>query len=365
MTNFNNDAMKIRSRLVITGTMILVAVLLAGCTAIGPPTVARDRFEYVTAISESWKRQTLLNLLKVRYLDAPVFLDVSSVINQYVLEGEIELGFTWQDRNTQFLGGRGMYTDRPTITYNPLMGEKFAQSLMRPIPISAVLFLVQSGYPADYVLRICAQSINGLKNFRSGALATQEADPEFYKLLDLFHNLQEMDGVSMRYLLINGKRKIIIFFKPPKNKIAAGNLKRIKQLLGLDTEVNKFPVVDGSFALNNEEIAVLSRSMLQIMIEYAACIDVPNSDISEGRVVANKQYNAKRAARFLPLIRVHNGSSKPDDTFVTVSYRDSWFWIDDRDIYSKAMFQFLMTLFSFTERGESEKGGPVITVPAN
>jgi hypothetical protein len=24
-----------------------------------------------------------------------------------------------------------------------------------------------------------------------------------------------------------------------------------------------------------------------------------------------------------------------------------------------------MTLFSFTERGESEKGGPVITVPAN
>ena len=241
--------MKIRSKRVIKGSMILVAVLLAGCTAIGPPTVARDRFEYVTAISESWKRQTLLNLLKVRYLDAPVFLDVSSVINQYVLEGEIELGFTWQDRNTQVLSGRGMYTDRPTITYNPLMGEKFAQSLMRPIPISAVLFLIQSGYPADYVLRICAQSINGLKNFRSGALATQEADPEFYELLDLFRNLQEMDGISMRYLLINGKRKIVIFFNPPKNKIAAGNLKRIKQLLGLDTEVNKFPVVDGSYRL--------------------------------------------------------------------------------------------------------------------
>jgi len=62
---------------------------------------------------------------------------------------------------------------------------------------------------------------------------------------------------------------------------------------------------------------------------------------------------------------VHNGVSKPDDAFVAVSYRDHWFWIDDRDIYSKAMFQFLMILFSFTERGESEQMAPVITVPTN
>ena len=36
---------------------------------------------------DSWKRQMLLNLLKVRYTDAPVFLDISSVINSYSLEG--------------------------------------------------------------------------------------------------------------------------------------------------------------------------------------------------------------------------------------------------------------------------------------
>jgi len=33
--------------------------------------------------------------------------------------------------------------------------------------------------------------------------------------------------------------------------------------------------------------------------------------------------------------------------------------------FLKAMFQFLMTLFSFTERGESEQMAPVITVPTN
>jgi hypothetical protein len=53
-------------------TVLISVLLFAGCTGIGPPTVDRDRFDYVSAISESWKRQTLLNLIKVRYLDAPV-----------------------------------------------------------------------------------------------------------------------------------------------------------------------------------------------------------------------------------------------------------------------------------------------------
>ena len=52
-----------------------LCLLLAGCSSLGPQSVFRDRFDYVTSISESWKRQMLLNLLKVRYADAPVFLD--------------------------------------------------------------------------------------------------------------------------------------------------------------------------------------------------------------------------------------------------------------------------------------------------
>ena len=78
--------------------------LLLGCASIGPSTITRDRFDYVTAISESLKRQVLLNLLKVRYADAPV--------------------------------------------------------------ITGILYLIQSGYPADFVLRICVNTINGRKRVR-------------------------------------------------------------------------------------------------------------------------------------------------------------------------------------------------------
>jgi hypothetical protein len=52
---------------------ILLAVL-SGCASIGPGAVARDRFDYFTTISDSWKSQTLLNLVKLCYGDASMFL---------------------------------------------------------------------------------------------------------------------------------------------------------------------------------------------------------------------------------------------------------------------------------------------------
>jgi len=47
--------------------VVLVSLSFAGCVSMGPWTVARDRFDYAAAISESWKSQTLLNLVKIRY----------------------------------------------------------------------------------------------------------------------------------------------------------------------------------------------------------------------------------------------------------------------------------------------------------
>jgi hypothetical protein len=43
----------------------------AGCKGIGPGTVPRDRFEYSKSMTESWKRQTLLNIARLRYYESP------------------------------------------------------------------------------------------------------------------------------------------------------------------------------------------------------------------------------------------------------------------------------------------------------
>jgi len=64
-----------------------------------------------------------------------------------------------------------------------------------------------------------------------------------------------------------------------------------------------------------------------------------------------------------PLIRIRSSSGKPGDAFVSVPYRNSYFWIDDRDLMSKKIFSFLMFVFSLMETGE--KAAPIVTVPTN
>ena len=60
---------------------------------------------------------------------------------------------------------------------------------------------------------------------------------------------------------------------------------------------------------------------------------------------------------------MRNGEAAPADAYAAVRYRDRWFWIDDRDHQSKAMFTSVLFLLSLTETGQAQ-GGPVVTIPA-
>ena len=154
-----------------------------------PRTVARDRFDYISAISDSWKAQMLLNVVKLRYADAPVFLDVASVITQTGSRAQSGVSGSWWQNPCKFpllrpqmLPPRGLYGERPTVTYSPLSGEKFARSLMTPIPPAAILSFLQAGYPVDVVLRLTVHAINGIHS-RFG-MAHERARPirSFFRL---------------------------------------------------------------------------------------------------------------------------------------------------------------------------------------
>ena len=57
---------------------------------------------------------------------------------------------------------------------------------------------------------------------------------------------------------------------------------------GLDAKAEVFSIVFGAERQGNTQIAVIMRSMSQFMMEYAADIDVPRSDVEAGRVRARE-----------------------------------------------------------------------------
>jgi hypothetical protein len=344
---------------------VISALVVAGCASIGPKTVPRDRFDYVEAISDSWQRQMLLNLLKVRYADAPVFLDVTSVIASYEFKGEV--GAFGQEApqgraGDSFIGGiaNGSYTDRPTITYAPLSNDKFAKSLMAPIPITGIVLLLQAGYPADVVLRVCSNSINNLSN-SYGGLGARRGDPRFQELLSLLRKQQEEGLLAVFSKRETDQQVVRLSLRESEHEASKVRARRIAELLGVDPVTREFNVVYGAQPLNPAEIAIQSRSMMQVLVDVGSYIDVPRQDSDEGRVYM-PQRDEEGERLFPPPLRVYSGEHAPDDAFVTVPYRGGWFWIDDRDHRSKAAFNFVMLLFSLTETG-SAQAGPVVTVP--
>ena len=77
------------------------------------------------------------------------------------------------------MGATGLFWDKTTITYRPLAGDQFTRSLMLPIPIPAVLYLIQRGYPTDLVLRICVNGVNELQNSYGGQGRPTTGDAKF------------------------------------------------------------------------------------------------------------------------------------------------------------------------------------------
>jgi hypothetical protein len=346
-------------------SIAMAAFVATGCSGLGPSVMARDRFDYVSAVSESWKRQMLLNLLKVRYSDAPVFMDVSSVINSYEMTGEVDLSgqVSKIGRGDEFLGlgASGQFSDRPTITYQPLSGDKFTRSLMLPIPVPAILYLIQSGFPADLVLRVCVNSINELRNSYGGASHPQGGDPKFHDLLTTIREAQNAGGMGMQMKAVGTRQTAVMFLRPSSDPAIAAPVRRFQQLLGLEGKLRELQIVYGTWP-DDGEVAMLSRSILQVLIDLASSIEVPPSDVAEGRVYGH-QRTPEQERMFPRLLAVHSGAAAPGDAYVAVRYRDDWFWIDDTDRNTKQIFNFLMVLFSLTETG-AEQATPIVTIPA-
>lgn len=345
-------------------------LFLNGCQSIGPGSVARDRFDYSWSIGESWKRQTLLNIVKLRYLDPPIFVDVAQIVSGYTLQTTASANglVNWPQygpaAGSLTLGAQGQYTDRPTITYTPLTGNKFIKGLMTPLPPDSVFFTIQSGWPADGVMFATVSEINGLKNQGTSVNGVTPPDPQFMRVIQLMRQIQLSGAVAMRIKQDSSKQQttLLTFRSKDISPETLADILELRKLLRLDPDADEFRLVFGANPVDDHEVAMVTRSIMQQMATMASQVDVPSEDVSQGRAAPGWE-TVTNGVSWPRLIKICSSKEAPKDAFVSIPYRGHWYYIDDRDLKSKRVFSFMMLLFTLADTGEKEPL-PLVTIPA-
>ena len=153
-------------------------------------------------MAEAGKRQTLFNLVRMRYGEPPAFLAIRQVVSGYTMQGTLQAGVNaYPSANSSTFGallGTAQYTDRPTFTLNPVTGEQFVEAYLRPFAPADVLPLIQGGIPVDLLFRLIAQSIGPIQNIHPLGGPNRSGSPEFLQLLSWLSQLQEGGALRVR-----------------------------------------------------------------------------------------------------------------------------------------------------------------------
>jgi len=347
--------------------MATATAMLAGCASVGPRTVPVDRFDYGSAIADSWKQQTLLNIVKLRYTDLPVFVDVASIVAGYSLQTGVTVGgVVSSERAVQgdygSVGGQAIYTDRPTITYVPMTGEKFLRGLITPIDPKNIFFMLQAGYAADFILGLSVESLNGVRNRSVAGGMVRKADPDFVRALQLLREVQIASGIGMRVEedKTKGSTAVLLFRRDDLPADVLEKAAEIRRLLKLPPDQQKFVLTYSPMPGGQNELAVNSRSLLQIMQAFASYVDVPEQHVKEKRAAPAFEHDSTDPE---DTARIHSSTAKPADAYAAVQYRGQWFWIDDSDWQTKRALTAVMFFFTLADTGNPERL-PLITIPA-
>lgn len=333
--------------------------------------VPQDQFGYAAAIGDAKKQQILMNIVKLRYAEWPVFLEVHQVVAGYNWEqtGTASLSlrriFDAGERDTAQLGYTGKFVERPTITYSPLGGENFVRNILTPARPESLLSLIQSGWPADRLFQTMVQSVNGKRNRHVIYGTDYPVDPAFIRFVKLLKKIHLANAISIRVRQTEGQNAVseLSFRSHLLDSETKQELDEVKALLGLNLDVDSYNIIWDSISEDPNTIAIQTRSVVQVMTAMALFVELPPEEITKGGAMALESIQKDDAAALPPLMRIRSGASAPKDAFVAVRYHNRFFWIDGHDWNSKASLAYLTLLLTVTESGDVK--GPQLTISTN
>jgi len=349
-------------------------IFLSGCATISSDTYRGTANGYNVGMQKVGEEQLLLNIVRLRYRDAPYFFEASSITSQLDLTTSAGLSGAFPltgDAPDVLQGNAGIsFAERPTISYTPLQGDDFFNRLLGRISFEDIALLTNSGWSMDTVSRMVIQRTNGLNNAVGASGPTPTIPPiyeEFRILADLLFTLQRSSAVQMGEIGSGEDSKPALYL-PTYGQVEAAD--QLRELLSLDPDLNIYEVAPGSALIPDENgriIEINTRSLLGVLFFLSQGVNVPEKDVEAGKVTLTFDDLGNRFDWNEPLsdlFRVETSSSTPDNASTAIRYRGSWFYIRDNDLTSKATFMLLSQMFAL-QTGDAKGQVPILTIPVS
>lgn len=356
-----------------TKKIFLLAALCAtiginGCTSLGAQRLRADQVDYARALGDATKREILSAVVGLRYADTPGFLNVSQIIAAYSFDASgtalINAGSSFNNYARANANGTLSYSNHPTFTFTPTTGEAYATAFIRPLPPTLFLPLADSGMPIDLLLRLTAQSVGGLQNGSSLGGPNGNGSPEFFELLHALRRLQLAGELTVAYSEVNhvGGVSMTLGATPSgESSQTAQDLAAVRRLLRLSNKTKTYQVIYGQTLDRPDTIPMVTRSVLSILSNLGAQIEVPDADVKSGATIPTV---ALVGGETRPTVVVRTGEKSPADAYVAVDYRGHAYWIQQSDFDSKYALTVVQNLMALAQASQDVKT-PVITVPAS
>ena len=405
--------------------IVQVAVVLAAWSAlsgcVGPNAIRYTRLRYNEVVRDTNDEQLLINIVRLRYADSPVFIDLPNITSQFEMSGTA--GYLGGYGN-QFKGGRTSLgngamslRDTPTLSYHPREGREIAKALLTPIS-SDLFTVVNAGADIEQLLLLTTNDINDVPNAPRSTTLTPKV-PDDNKLLlrgiRLLAELRAKDGTELalgtneetdgasdpipesavngrdlwnaardgyvfrtkgqeKVTLLKREKDLVLKIRPQfVNSPEMQEVERIFDLIpGQSMYKIKSELTEEAYQrrnlpkpLGNDTIYMNLRSVLQIMTFLSKGVCVPEEHVLSGVVPITPgpdgqpfDWTQVTAGHFTVLAQKH----RPRNAEVAVPYRGYWFYIAGNDVQSRASLAILEVFFALQE-SDGKSAGPLLTLP--
>jgi hypothetical protein len=350
-------------RRVLPALLALVPLGIAGCATVGPQSIVAGRGAYAEVINRTEDEQILNAMVRMRYDETFGLMSVSSVTAH--LRFSAQAGANVGIGNSNAYNGNLVplsvgvaYEENPTISYAPLSGEDFMQSMLSPISIKEWLLIATPNRHPDKVFTLAVRRINGLRN---PLLTEQPAAPEFTRVAELYGQLRS--AAVLDYVLTPAISEAEFFwdihdYQPDHS----AEVREFLDLLGITAQADGAPVrlpLRQAVGRSANAIHLQTRSAYEVLRLFGAGIEVPPLHLTAGIVEPAAETN-------LRLITIRSSTQPPDDASVRTRFRDQWFYIAANDTVSKRVFSLLRILIAMRLSDAGAKlRAPVLTMPVN